>query len=73
MGAACRGATTILNSTFEANGTGVTYSPAASSGHALRNNVFTNQTVAAATCGGATFASRDYHVFFGTETNGHCE
>jgi hypothetical protein len=67
---ACNGFFNAVNNTFEANGTGISYAAAAVPNHVLRNNVFTNQTVAAASCGGATFASRDYHLLFGNASNG---
>ena len=70
VGAACPGFTAILDNTFEANGSGLVYAAGASPNHVLRNNVFTNQTAAAASCGGATFANRDYHVLFGNASDG---
>ncbi len=66
----CSGFTNVVNNTFEANGTGIAYPAIGTANHVLRNNVFTNQTVAAASCGGATFTSRDYHVLFGNASSG---
>jgi hypothetical protein len=57
----CPGTTTVQHGTFEANDTGIAYyAGAASAGHVLRNGIFSNQRTAAADCGLATFASRDY-------------
>lgn len=67
LGSSCP-ATTIRNSTFRANGTGVSYGGGA--GHVLRNNIFTSQTASAASCGSATFVNRDYHQLFGNASNG---
>jgi PKD repeat protein len=64
----CSGFTQILANTFEANGTAVSYYNGAlnSFTHVLQNNVFTNQSVAAVDCGGATttFTTRNYHQLF---------
>jgi hypothetical protein len=54
------GPATLVNNTFEANGTGVEFLTG-TSGHSLRNNLFSNQSVSAAMWGTATFAARDYH------------
>jgi hypothetical protein len=62
------GATTVVNNTFEANATAIQYQ--GSTGHVLRNNIFTNQSVAAATLGTATFTSRDYHQLWQNASNG---
>ena len=67
---ACSGFLNVVNNTFEANGTGVAYAAVANANNVLRNNVFTGQTVAAASCGGATFASRDYHLLFANASSG---
>jgi hypothetical protein len=61
---ACDGSATVVHNTFEGNGTGVAYA-GASSGHVLRNNVFTNQLTAAAACdAGTSFSGRDYHLLW---------
>lgn len=63
------GATTIVNDTFEANGTAIEYR--GSGGHVLRNNVFSNQGVAAVTVGtGTTFTSRDHHQLWQNASDG---
>jgi hypothetical protein len=67
---ACDGGTVIEHNTFEANGIGIAYSWLPSSGHSLRNNIFTSQRTAAATCGSAAFSSRDYHLLWQNASNG---
>jgi hypothetical protein len=63
------GPSTAVHNTFHANGTGMLFS---GSGHVLRDNIFTSQTVTAVDCGApaATFTSRDYHVLYGNASSG---
>jgi hypothetical protein len=67
----CAGATTIVHNTFEANDTGIAfYAGDTATNHVLRNNIFSGQRVAAATCGSAGFTSRDYHLLWLNASNG---
>jgi hypothetical protein len=68
---ACDGSTKVVHNTFDANGTGIAF-VGASSGHVLRNNIFTNHPTAAAACGSATFAaaSRDRHLLWQNGSDG---
>ena len=64
--ATCNGQTTIVHNTFEGNGTGIAYNATGdTTTNVLRNNVFTNQRVAAASgCERASFGTRDYHLLW---------
>jgi hypothetical protein len=66
--AVCSGTTLIRENTFDGVGTGVAY--AGGSGHVLVDNIFSNDTVSAATCGSATFTTRDHHVLFNDVSSG---
>jgi hypothetical protein len=66
--ALCNGTTLIRENTFDNVGTGVTYS--AGTGHVLLDNIFSNDTVSAASCGTATFTTRDHHVLFNDVSSG---
>jgi hypothetical protein len=66
----CGGQTTIQHNTFEANGTGVAYFATASTGHSLRNNIFTNHSTSAVARGGASFTDRDYHLLWQNVSDG---
>jgi hypothetical protein len=63
LGALCTGHTYVRHNTFASNGTGISYT-AATSGHLLRNNVFSGNGTAAVNCGGGTFGTRDRHLLF---------
>jgi plastocyanin len=65
---ACDGSTSVVDNTFDANGTGIAYG--ASSGHVLRNNVFTNQSTAAATGGSAAFTTQSHHLLWQNASDG---
>ncbi len=66
--ATCSGTMLIRHNTFEGLGTGIALNGGA--GNVVQNNLFTNNTVTAATCGTATFTTRSYHHLFGNASNG---
>jgi hypothetical protein len=66
--AQCNGTTRIRENTFDSVGTGVAY--AGGTGHVLVDNIFTNNTASAASCGSATFTTRSYHQLFGNASSG---
>ena len=61
--AACIPSVIMQNETFDANGSGISLS--GGSAHVLENSIFTNQTVDAATCTGATFTRNGYNQISG--------
>ncbi len=64
----CTGRMQLRNNTFHANATGLSLGGGAN--HVVRNNLFTKHTTSAASCGAATFTSRDYHLLFSNAANG---
>ncbi len=64
----CNGRVQVRNDTFYANATGLSLS--AGTNHVVRNNLFARQTTSAATCGTATFTSRDYHLLYANAASG---
>ncbi|MFP2926356.1 PKD domain-containing protein [Pyxidicoccus sp. 3LG] len=62
------GTVRIRNNTFAWNGVGLKLQGGGA--HVLRNNLFTYHRTQAMDCGAATFASRDYHLLHGNESNG---
>jgi hypothetical protein len=64
----CNAPTLIRENTFDRVGTGVAYSGGTT--HVLVDNIFTNLTTTAATCGTATFTTRDHHQLFNNASNG---
>jgi len=66
--ATCSGTMLIRHNTFEAVGTGIALNGGA--GNVVQNNIFTNNSVTAATCGSATFTTRSHHHLFGNASNG---
>ncbi|MBL8953864.1 MAG: right-handed parallel beta-helix repeat-containing protein, partial [Myxococcaceae bacterium] len=66
--ATCSGTMAIRHNTFEAVGTGIALNGGAN--NVVQNNIFSNVTVSAGTCGAATFTTRSHHVLFGNVSNG---
>jgi parallel beta-helix repeat protein len=64
----CAGTMLIRHNTFEQVGTGIALN--GGGGNVVQNNIFSNNTVTAATCGTATFTTRSYHVLFANASNG---
>ncbi len=70
LGTLCTGYTSIRHDTFASNGTGISYPAVASASHVLRNTIFSGHATAAASCGLATFASRDRHLLYQNASDG---
>lgn len=67
----CTGKLLVVNNTFDGNGTGIRYNGSTSTwGHVLQNNIFTNHSVTAVTCGWAHFTTRSYHELYQNASNG---
>ncbi|MBK7860354.1 MAG: hypothetical protein IPJ65_17430 [Archangiaceae bacterium] len=64
----CNGTALVRHNTFDQVATGVAY--AAGAGHVLQNNIFTNSSTTAATCGTAAFTTKSHHQLFGNASNG---
>ena len=69
MSVDCNSAALVRNNTFEANGTAIEWNGGGTT-HVLVNNIFTNNTVTAASCGTATFAQRHHHLLRGNASDG---
>jgi hypothetical protein len=64
----CNGPMLVRENTFDQVQTGVAYQ--GGTGHVLVDNIFTSNSVSAATCGTATFTTRSHHQLFGNASNG---
>jgi hypothetical protein len=69
VAAACTGHTDIRHCSFASNGTGIAY-VAGTTGHVLRNSIFSGHTTTAASLAGATFTSRDGHLLYQNASDG---
>ncbi|MBX7100903.1 MAG: hypothetical protein K1X89_24525 [Myxococcaceae bacterium] len=64
----CARPLSILNATFDRNERAVEYS--SGSGNVLRGSLFTNHSLSAVSCGGATFTTRDTALVFQNASDG---